>query len=79
MRSTLLPVYATAPGDVAADGLGLKNSPFAAALLKHLGTKGLEIELVMKRVKAEVIEMTKNEQRPWTNSDLATEVYLAGK
>jgi hypothetical protein len=33
----------------------------------------------MKRVKAEVIEMTKNEQRPWTNSDLATEVYLAGK
>jgi hypothetical protein len=71
--------YATAPGDTAADGIGMRNSPFATALLKHLGTKGLEIELVMKRVKAEVIEMTKNEQRPWTNSDLATEVYLGGK
>jgi hypothetical protein len=33
----------------------------------------------MKRVKSEVIAMTKNDHRPWTNSDLATEVYLAGK
>lgn len=70
--------YATVPGDVAADGLGMKHSPFAMALLKHLGTNGLEIEMVMKPVKAEVIEITKNERRPWTNSDLAVDVYLAG-
>jgi hypothetical protein len=35
--------------------------------------------MLMKRVKAEVIEMTRNEQRSWVNMDLATEVYLAGK
>jgi len=33
----------------------------------------------MKRVKATVVEMTKNDQRPWHNSDLAVEVYLAKK
>lgn len=74
----LLVGFATAPGDVAADGVGMKNSPFTTALLRHLGTKGLEVELMMKRVKADVIGLTKNQQRPWTNSDLAEEVYLAG-
>jgi hypothetical protein len=74
----LLVAYATAPGEVAADGVGMKNSPFATALLKNLGIRGLEIELVMKRVKADVIAITKNEQRPWTNSDLTAEVYLGG-
>ena len=75
----LLVGFATAPGDVADDGVGMNNSPFTTALLKHLATKGLEVELMMKRVKADVIDQTKNQQRPWTNSDLATEVYLAGK
>ena len=67
--------YATAPGDVAADGDGV-NSPFTTALLKLLPTKGTELELVLMRVKAEVLEATHNAQRPWTNSDLSTEVYL---
>ena len=67
--------YATAPGDVTADGDGV-NSPFTAALLKLLPTKGTELELVLKRVKADVIEATHNQKRPWTNSDLSTEVYL---
>ena len=71
----LLIGFATAPNDVAGDGEG-NNSPFATGLLKHLPTPGLEIELAMKRVKAEVIRMTKNGQRPWHNSDLAKEVYL---
>ena len=67
--------YATAPGDVASDGDGV-NSPFTTALLKLLPTKGTELELVLKGIKADVIEATHNEQRPWTNSDLLTEVYL---
>jgi len=74
----LFVAFATAPGDVAADGDGITNSPFTTALLKHLPTKGLEINTVMTRVKAEVAKMTKNDQRPWTNSDLTTEVYLTG-
>lgn len=38
--------YATAPGDVAADGDGF-NSPFTTALLKRLPTKGIELELLL--------------------------------
>ena len=70
--------FATAPGDVASDGDG-KNSPFTNALLKWMPQKGIEIELMMKKVKSEVSSITKNSQRPWTNSDLTTEVYLAGE
>jgi len=71
--------FATAPGDVAADGDGMANSPFTTALLKHLPTPGLEIELAMKKVKAEVLQLTGNKQRPWHNSDLAREIYLVSK
>ena len=74
----LLVGFATAPDDVAVDGDG-KNSPFTTALLKHFPTSGMEVQRVMTRVKAEVIKITKNDQRPWHNSDLAVDVFLAGK
>ena len=45
--------FATAPGDVAADGEG-RNSPFTTALLKHLPEPGVEIQQVMTRVKRDV-------------------------
>lgn len=73
----LFVAFSTAPGDVAADGEGMVNSPFTSALLRHLTDRGVEINTVMTRVKAEVAKMTKNDQRPWTNSDLTTEVYLS--
>ncbi len=71
----LLIGFAATPNDVVADGDG-ENSPFVTGLLKHLSTPGLEIELAMKRVKADVIRLTDNGQRPWHNSDLTKEVYL---
>ncbi len=76
VRGGLVIGFATAPDQEAEDGENMPNSPFTTALLQHLATPGLEIELIMKRVKGEVIELTQGEQRPWTNSDLATEVYL---
>ena len=68
--------YATAPDDVALDGEG-RNSPFTTALLRNLPTPNLEIQQVMTRVKAEVQQETGGRQRPWHNSDLGTEVFLA--
>jgi uncharacterized caspase-like protein len=50
--------YATQPDNVALDGEG-RNSPFTAALLKHLVTPGLEIGTLMKRVRADVIAATR--------------------
>jgi len=68
--------FAAAPDDVAEDGAGQKNSPFTAALLKHLPTPGLHIETVMKRLEDDVAQTTRNAQRPWHNSSLTREVVL---
>ncbi|WP_426408177.1 caspase family protein [Bradyrhizobium ganzhouense] len=70
--------FATAPGQVALDGEGA-NSPFSAALSRHLGTPGLEVQQMLTRVRAEVVSGTKNKQVPWSNSSLLGEVYLAEK
>jgi tetratricopeptide (TPR) repeat protein len=70
--------FATAPGQVALDGEGA-NSPFSAALSRHIGTPGLEVQQMLTRVRAEVVSTTRNKQVPWSNSSLLGEVYLAEK
>jgi tetratricopeptide (TPR) repeat protein len=73
---TLL-AFATAPGQVALDGDG-DNSPFSAALSRHIGTPGLEVQQMLTRVRAEVVAATRNKQVPWSNSSLLGEVFLVG-
>ncbi|SDF37548.1 Caspase domain-containing protein [Bradyrhizobium brasilense] len=68
--------FATAPGQVALDGEGA-NSPFSAALSRHVGTPDLEVQQMLTRVRAEVVAATKGKQVPWSNSSLLGEVYLA--
>lgn len=70
--------FATAPGQVALDGEGA-NSPFSAALSRHIGTSGLEVQQMLTRVRAEVVAKTAGKQVPWSNSSLLGEVYLAAK
>ncbi|MBR0800461.1 caspase family protein [Bradyrhizobium jicamae] len=70
--------FATAPGKVALDGEGA-NSPFSAALSRHIGTPGLEVQQMLTRVRAEVVAATRGKQVPWSNSSLLGEVYLAEK
>jgi tetratricopeptide (TPR) repeat protein len=70
--------FATAPGQVALDGEGA-NSPFSAALSRHIGTPGLEVQQMLTRVRAEVVAATRGKQVPWSNSSLLGEVYLAEK
>ncbi|WP_299480124.1 caspase family protein [uncultured Roseibium sp.] len=67
--------FATAPGEVALDG-DEDNSPFTTALLDHIETPGLEIEIMMKRVKADVYDSTRGTQSPWHNSALRREFYF---
>jgi uncharacterized caspase-like protein len=43
------------------------------------GTPGLDVQLMLTRVRAEVVSTTKNKQVPWSNSSLLGEVYLAEK
>jgi tetratricopeptide (TPR) repeat protein len=68
--------FATRPDTVALDGEG-RNSPFTGALLKYLPTPNLDIGLVMRRVRADVLASTHDRQEPWDNSSLVGEVILA--
>jgi len=69
-------VYATQPDNVALDGEG-RNSPFTAALLKHVGDSGIDIATVIRRVRAEVVTATGQKQVPWDHSSLIGDVVLA--
>lgn len=73
-RNTLLS-FAAGPGREARDGQG-RNSPYAAALLKHIETEGLEIETMLKRVSQEVLTATENFQEPERLSRLTEEFYF---
>ena len=69
-----LVAYAAAAGTTAADGRG-RNSPYTSALLSHLETP-LEIGLLFRRVRAEVLSATNGEQRPHEYHSLVGEHYL---
>ena len=67
--------YATAPGDVAQDGNG-DNSPYAAALARHLVTPGLEIESALRAVAKDVREATGDAQTPFKTGSIYETVLL---
>ncbi len=61
--------YATAPGRVASDGPS-RNGLYTSELLQVMGTPGLSIEEVFKRVRASVQRQTNGQQIPWESSSL---------
>jgi len=68
--------FATTPGHVAFDGDSL-HSPFTGALLDHLETPGVDIELMLKRVRRDVVVNSGGRQVPWTESSLLSPLHLA--
>ena len=75
-RDTLI-AFAAAPGQEAADGQD-KNSPFTAALLRHIPQPGVEVSVMLKEVAADVRRETRNAQRPQQLSDMSRTFYFAG-
>ena len=67
--------FATRPGSVAADGDG-KNGLYTEHLLNHMGTVGLPIEQVLKRVGADVKLASKGRQEPWSEGLLEGDFYF---
>ena len=67
--------FATDPGNVALDGTG-RNSPFTAALLRHIRTPNIEIESMLKAVRVDVMKMTHDKQVPWDHSSLTADFYF---
>jgi uncharacterized caspase-like protein len=70
--------FATEPGKTASDGAG-EHSPFAAAVLAHVGTKGLTFSSVMKIVQQEVYDRSSGKQLPYIEDALPDVLFaLAG-
>jgi Caspase domain len=65
-----LVVYAAKAGATAADGAGA-NSPFAQALAKRIVQPGLEISLLFRSVRDDVLTQTGRQQEPFTYGSLS--------
>lgn len=67
--------FATAPGRTAADGAG-DHGLYTQHLLATLGTPGLKLEDVFKRVRAQVMADSRGQQVPWENSSLTGDFFF---
>lgn len=73
-----LVAYAAKAGQVALDGTG-SDSPYATALIDAFGRKDVEIGLMFRQVRDEVLSQTHNLQEPYQYGSLSsTPFYLAG-
>jgi hypothetical protein len=70
--------YSTAPGSVAADGVG-RNGLYTEKLLKFITSPGIKIEDVFKNVRIEVASSTGKQQIPWESSSLMGDFYFNPK
>jgi TPR repeat protein len=69
-----LVAFAAKEGTTAADGDG-RNSPFATALLSNIEEPGLEIGLLFRRVRDEVLISTGGDQEPFLYGSLSSEGF----
>ena len=76
--ASMMIVYATEPGKVALDGTG-RNSPFTAALLRHIDTEGASISDVMIAVRNDVLSETGGKQRPFESASLTGQFFFKPK
>jgi hypothetical protein len=73
---SVLVAYAARDGTTAADGI-TRNSPFTAALLRHIETPGLEINFLFRNVRDDVLTATGRQQEPYVYGSLSREaIYL---
>jgi hypothetical protein len=65
----VLVAYASKVGTTAEDGIG-RNSPYTAALLKYLGAPGVDINLMLRKVRDDVRLHTNQKQQPFVYGSL---------
>src|SRR5262245_59995196 len=71
---TLL-VFATNPDNVAADGAG-KNGTYTKYLLHYLPQPGLEVGIMLRKIRTAVKQETGGQQVPWENGSIEGEFYF---
>jgi uncharacterized caspase-like protein len=67
--------FSTQPGNVALDGTG-RNSPFAAAFLKHMATAGEDLLSILINVRNDVMRATARRQIPWEHSAMTAKFHF---
>jgi uncharacterized caspase-like protein len=67
--------FSTQPGMVALDGRG-RNSPFSAALVRHLGATSDDLNATLIAVRLDVMRETDGMQVPWEHSALTGRFYF---
>jgi uncharacterized caspase-like protein len=76
--------FATAPGEVSIDGTKpgkvaidgtdrSRNGVFTSYLLKYIATPNIDVDVMLRRVRDDVIKETKDYQVPWNSSSLRQE------
>lgn len=70
--------FAAAPNETASDGAG-ENSPFTAALMRHLGTAGVELRTALTLVQQDVYDRSRGKQLPYIESGLPELVFITGQ
>ncbi len=74
--NNLLVAYSAKHGTVAEDGDN-DNSPYTTALLKYMAVPGLDIQLMFRKVRDDVLKATSNRQQPFTYGSIGgTELPL---
>jgi formylglycine-generating enzyme required for sulfatase activity len=69
-------MFSTAPGTVAADGEGGRNSPFTEAFLKYMDS-GEILPVMAGLVTRETLRLTGGKQRPYQNGSIVSELYYS--
>ena len=69
--------FSTQPGNVALDGRGASNSPYAASLAKYISEGSGDITEILIRVRRDVMSATGQKQVPWEHSALTQQFYFS--
>jgi uncharacterized caspase-like protein len=73
-----LVAFSAKDGSVANDGPPGRNSPYAEAMLRHLGNPGPEIGLLFREIRDTVVRATERSQEPWQYGSLSAENFYLG-
>ncbi len=68
--------FSTQPGNVALDGTGQRNSPFAGALVKHMNSSNDDLSALLIAVRNDVMKATERKQVPWEHSALTGRFFF---
>ena len=55
---------------------GKANSPYLEALVKHIGEPGLEINLLFRKIRDDVLTRTSRQQEPFTYGSLPAQPFF---